>query len=988
MKIPSHPNSRLLFRALSSSILALSLWALSSVPAYGQEYLRMIESGQYSVQEVQQSAEAFFQDRFQGRGSGYKQYKRWEYNALRMMDESGYLKPQSYYIQEWERMNAARNQNPALRSTTDDFWEDMGPTYWNASSGWNPGVGRITSFTVDPDDHSHIIIGAHTGGVWKTLDRGQNWLPLCDFFANMTVFSTAMHPQDKDTYYFGSENGRIYKSTDGGAVWNALAQAGNATVNKLLIHPEHPDTIFASVEGSGFFRTLDGGLSWTRITEDPTAFDLKFKPGDLNTIYAAGSAFHKSVDGGATFTSTETVYPFTILGDAPISGNYLITDNGFSPGKVPIPVAPDGIQAPLVLYEDGESNLGCEAPLNPEELNGSIAIVRRGGCTFASKVLNAQFAGARAVIVVNNVSGSVTMGGGDADIEVPAVSIDMETGEAIIAALSDGQALEAKLEISLSGSFTTEPKMLGVSQADPERVYLLEASNRAFGALYLSTDAGGNFERLDHEGKNYFGYSTEAADDRGQAPRDMGIAVNPFNADEVHIAGILTWRSMDGGLSFECTSDWIPNAAQNKGIGYCHADVDAMDFVDSLLYVGTDGGIFYAEETELIRPDYYTDLTEGLGIRQFYKIGISQTDPVIVSGGSQDNGTSVYSQDGIWTDWLGADGMETFIDKDDPNFMYGTTQFGRLYFSFNGGMDYYGLVLPGSERGNWVTPFEQDPVLPSTIYVGYEEVYQSGDGGESWVPISQTFPEKLDHLKIAPSNPDVMYCAYQNRLFRTTTGPGTWQSLSGYSGRINSIAIHPQDPLRIAIATNSSGKVYVSEDGGDNWEIYRKNLPDFSALALVWHEFGLYVGMNYGIYFIEDSSNFWIPFDSNLPNVIINELEINYADNKLYAATYGRGLWASDLYNPLPSAAKQEALTENLRVFPNPTNGPLQVQWEAAAGQPTTFELYNAQGKLLSYTKEQTPEEYRLDLRSFPEGIYFLRMGNAKGRVTAQVTKQ
>ena len=38
----------------------------------------------------------------------------------------------------------------------------------------------------------------------------------------------------------------------------------------------------------------------------------------------------------------------------------------------------------------------------------------------------------------------------------------------------------------------------------------------------------------------------------------MDICVNPQDANEVHIAGILTWRSLDGGTTFENTSDWIP----------------------------------------------------------------------------------------------------------------------------------------------------------------------------------------------------------------------------------------------------------------------------------------------------------------------------------------------------------------------------------------------------------------------------------------------
>ena len=111
-------------------------------------------------------------------------------------------------------------------------------------------------------------------------------------------------------------------------------------------------------------------------------------------------------------------------------------------------------------------------------------------------------------------------------------------------------------------------------------------------------------------------------------------------------------------------------------------------------------------------------------------------------------------------------------------------------------------------------------------------------------------------------------------------------------GSINSIAIHPTNPEKIAVATTSNSKVFVSEDGGLSWLNYKFNLPGFSALALVWDnngEDGLYLGMDYGIFYIDNTFNEWQPYSTNLPNVIINELEINSADGKIYAGTYGRG---------------------------------------------------------------------------------------------------
>ena len=69
-----------------------------------------------------------------------------------------------------------------------------------------------------------------------------------------------------------------------------------------------------------------------------------------------------------------------------------------------------------------------------------------------------------------------------------------------------------------------------------------------------------------------------------------------------------------------------------------------MLFNGTTLFAGTDGGIFKAEDTANVTSDYYEDLSTGLGIRQLYKIGITQTPEVIVTTGSQDNGSSFYSE--------------------------------------------------------------------------------------------------------------------------------------------------------------------------------------------------------------------------------------------------------------------------------------------------------------------------------------------------------
>ncbi len=817
--------------------LCLSIHGINS-----QEYLQMIDAGTYPVQEVITAAEDYFENKDKGRGSGYKEFKRWEYMALRRVKENGYLPTVEESLTEFERYNAYLNETDGNRQQLTDNWEELGPREWNATTSWNPGVGRITGIAIDETNSDHIIIGAQTGGVWKTTDGGQTWLPLNDFFSNMAVYSVTIDPANSNIYYFGSSSGIIFKSTDAGATWNLLADMSNSLINKIVIHPSNSNLIFACSQNAGIYRSTDGGASWMNLGIDNKGYDVEFKPGDPNVVYASGDGFHKSTDGGQTFSSI--------------------------------------------------------------------------------------------------------------------------------------------------GGFNNDAKMIGVSPDDADKVYVVEADSGIFGGFYVSTNSGDSFTELNHGSNNYFGYSTTAGDNSGQAPRDMDIAVNPQNANEVHIAGILTWRSTNGGVSFSCTSDWIPGSAAAANIGYCHADVDLLLFNDSTLFVGTDGGIFKAENTAVINADYYEDLTSGLGIRQWYKIGVSQTPQVVITGGSQDNGSSFYSEADGWQDWIGADGMEGFVDKDNSDIMYGSIQFGSLYRTEDAGTTLIGLNEPGSGSGEWVTPFEQDPQQTNTVYVAYNTVYKSINKGITWTAISQNFGSNLDHLKVAPSNNQVIYASNAGILYKTEDGGATpWVNVTNPGGSINSIAVHPTDENRIAVAVANGQRVYVSTDGGNSWESYRKNLPAFSSLAVVWQDNeanGLYVGMDYGIYYIDDTLTEWQPYNTNLPNVIINELEINYADGKIYAATYGRGTWASPVAEVILGTS--DHASEKLPiVYPNPAGDELYIGSELLFN--AEVRIFDSSGKLLRYEKEVTPS-HPLDISMLDAGVYFARITSESGTVTRKFIRK
>jgi extracellular elastinolytic metalloproteinase len=134
--------------------------------------------------------------------------------------------------------------------------------------------------------------------------------------------------------------------------------------------------------------------------------------------------------------------------DAPasIAGAYVGIEAAFGE-----PLNETGVSGSIILADPANGCSGTPSlpegavPVpfnNQEEINGNIALIDRGECTFVEKALNAQASGATAVIVVNNIPGAdpISMGGGESGalIVIPAIMISKEDGDKLKAELANG----------------------------------------------------------------------------------------------------------------------------------------------------------------------------------------------------------------------------------------------------------------------------------------------------------------------------------------------------------------------------------------------------------------------------------------------------------------------------------------------------------------------------------------------------------------------
>ena len=250
------------------------------------------------------------------KGNGFKPYAREMDFILERSSESGEFKADALF-KEWEKI---QESNAYSKTSSQSNWISKGPinTPIILSNGKKRGNGRVNCIAFDPVDPDIIWIGSPAGGLWKSVDGGNNWTTNTDNLPVIGVSSIAIDPTNTqnmlivtgdahatDTYSIG-----ILKSTDGGNSWNTTSLSYNINqekrINKVIINPVYPDSVFA-VTNDNIMISTDAGANWQTVGLGGRWRDIEFKPGTPSTIYAArqssgGSNVYRTTDGGANWS--------------------------------------------------------------------------------------------------------------------------------------------------------------------------------------------------------------------------------------------------------------------------------------------------------------------------------------------------------------------------------------------------------------------------------------------------------------------------------------------------------------------------------------------------------------------------------------------------------------------------------------------------------------------------------------------------------------
>lgn len=707
-------------------------------------------------------------------------------------------------------------------------------------------------------------------------------------------------------------------------------EGGNGRINAVRVHPTDPNTLFACAPAGGLWKSSNGGSSWVAVSDAISALgctDVAFDPTNPNTMYLltgdgeAGDVFtlgvYKSTNGGNSWAATGLV--FTLSNSKILSKILVHPTNG-----------------------------------NTIIVGGSAGIYRStdGGSTWSQRA-----------------TGSMR----DLEFKPSDPSVMYAGGYGASAGFwrsSDGGVTWVKNTTTMAAG--VQRVAIGVSPANANYVYALAAKTTSFGfeGLYLSTDSGNSFTKQSST-PNILGWSlgTAAQADQtdGQGWYDLSLAVSPTDINTIFTGGVNIWKSTTGGASWAKMTAWEAFASASN---YTHADIHDLCYYGSNLYVGCDGGVFKTAN----EGANWSDLSSNMSIAQMYGLGLSATSETTIMSGHQDNGTNLTTNGTTWSEVNGGDGMLCFIDRTNNNNLFSSIYNGNLYRSTNGGAGFSKIyTVPG---GGWVTPWLQDPVVATTIYAGGTNVMKSINSGTTWTAVSAFAVGTLLALDVAKTNNQVLVAASKTKVMKTVNGGTAWTDITAglpANPSIQTVHIDVNDANKIyvGLASYTGNNAFMSTNGGTTWTNISAGMPQIPINCFVTqNNVGgvVYCGNDLGVYYSANSGATWESFSNGMPGITVMDLEIFYPTNRLRAATYGRGIWDSNLNGSNQAPSVSITSPANNASFSAPAAVTITANASDADGSISKVEFYN--GTTLLGTATAAP--YTFTWSNVATGSYVL----------------
>ena len=752
-------------------------------------------------------------------------------------------------------------------------WRSIGPSIQG---------GRVVDIESVPNQPFSFYVAFASGGVWKSTNNGQSFMPLSDGLPSMITGDIAVDPNAPETLWVGTGEPNasrssypglgVFRSTDGGKSFESKGLLGADRIARILIDPRNSKRILVAVQGPlyteggmrGVFISEDAGSTWKQTLKTENgwtgATELVFHPTNPDVVYAAtwdkqrsswnfresgtGSAVYKSTDGGLSFQKLQA-FP-----------------SAAGVGRIGLAVSaakPDWIYASVDQHApmpEAQRILG-DQPLSPARLK---------------TMSKAEFLSQDPEQIEQFLEGSDFPTDLDAAKLIESLKTDAITMDQLRAKLLDGDA--SLFNTNITG---------------------LE--------LYRSENGGAAWEKRHAEPIRDLTYT--------YGYYFSMLAVAPDNAEQVTLLGMPLAISDDGGKTFS-------GRLNNEEVHVDHHVWKIDPNFPNRILNGNDGGADISYDGGL-----HWSRFDRQAVGQSYAIAFDMAEPYNIYTGLQDNGTvkgsSRAKPDDLaaWTVVGGGDGMQVEVDPRD-NSIYTGYQFGNYSYSGGGGSEVRPRA-PMAEplyRFNWQTPIRLSKFNSDVLYMGGNKLFRSLDKGKTFEPISGDLTRAKQRGNVpfatitaiaeSPQQFGLLWAGTDDGQMWVTADSGvSWRDVGKNLPDAWISGIEPSKSARFrAYAVLNSYRtddqrpmLYVTEDLGRSWRDIAAGLPNVPVNVVredPQNANVLYVGTDRGVYATLDRGKNWQVLGKGLPNVPVHDLQVHPRDRELIAGTHGRSVWVLD----------------------------------------------------------------------------------------------
>ncbi len=747
-------------------------------------------------------------------------------------------------------------------------------------------------------------------------------------------------PSEKGTFYMGASGGGVWKTTDYGITWDNVSDKYFATgsIGAIRVAASDPNIVYVGTGSDG-----------------------------LRSNVISGKGVYKSTDAGKTWTHLG-------LPDAGQIGAVEIHPR--NPDIVFVAAMGQAFQnnEERGVFKTIDGGATWEKVLYDSDSIGAVDI------EFAPNnpnvVYAAMYRGKRTPWTI--ISGGYQAGG-------------------IYKSKDGGKTWEKKskgLPQGLIGKID-----LGVSPADPLRLYaIIEAPVKEQG-LYMSDDQGESFTHVSDNGDlvNRPFYYTN-------------VDVNPMNAADVFSQANPGIRSRDGGKTWTRLN---PPHGDNHDLW--------INPNDSLIWIqSNDGGANVTLNGGLSWSSQNNQPTSEL-----YQVEVDDQYPYWLYAGQQDNSTiavpSAPPYDhpaGSVGYWMAVGGCETgpAVPKPgDANIIYSNCKgrfgvydkrTGQEKQYYVGASNIYGHNPKDLKfRFQRVAPIHASFHTPGVVYHGSQYLHKTVDDGKTWEIISPDLTANETDKQVISGEPitrdvtgeeyySTIYDINESRLKEgliwvgandgpvhvTKDGGKTWANVTPKmpkGGRVDCVepSGHQEGKAYVAVLRYQMGDwkpyLFKTTNYGESWMEITKGIPDNYPTRTIREdpekEGVLYAGTEFGLFISFDDGANWEPFQQNLPVTPVTDIKVFRGD--LILSTMGRGFWIMDNVSALHSIKSVSSKPAHLFT----PEEALRYRYR-----------YNGDGKYPEYPDAAVAIDYYLKDKS--DGDIILEITDAEGNVVSTFT--